>query len=74
MTCPTILDTQWGVRYRAIDFAGAAKALGCATWRVERDEPLAAVISEAFRVDGPALIDIAVDAGGYSEQLTALRG
>lgn len=63
-----------GVRYRAVDFAGAAKALGCATWRVERDEPLAAVISEAFRVDGPALIDIAVDAGGYSEQLTALRG
>jgi acetolactate synthase-1/2/3 large subunit len=63
-----------GVHYPAIDFAACAKALGCAAWRVEADEPLAPVLEQAFAASGPALVDITVDPGGYIDQLEALRG
>jgi hypothetical protein len=35
---------------------------------------LADVITEAFEAARPALIDIDVDAAGYGDQISALRG
>jgi len=63
-----------GVRYPAVDFAGAAKALGCRAWRVGASDALKPVLEEAFNGDGPALVDVAVDPGGYGDQLAAIRG
>ena len=63
-----------GVRYPAVDFAAAARALGCRAWRVDMDTPLELVLAEAFAGDGPALVDVAVDPSGYGAQLKALRG
>jgi len=63
-----------GVRYPAIDFAGAARALGCRAWRLGAADALLPVLEDAFAGDGPALIDIAIDASGYGDQLRALRG
>jgi thiamine pyrophosphate-dependent acetolactate synthase large subunit-like protein len=31
-------------------------------------------LEKAFKVKGPALIDVVVDPQGYGEQLTSLRG
>ena len=63
-----------GVRYPSVDFATAARALGCRGWRLAPDAPLAPLLEEAFRGDTPALIDIHVDGGRYAEQLAGLRG
>ena len=63
-----------GVRYPRVDFAGAARALGCAAWTVGRQAPLDAALGAALSHDGPALLDIAVDPSGYRDQLAALRG
>ena len=63
-----------GVRYPRVDFAGAARALGCAAWTVGRHAPLDAALAAALSHDGPALLDIAVDPSGYRDQLAALRG
>ena len=63
-----------GVRYPRIDFAAAARALGCRAWSVGQGEALAPVLAEAFSGDGPTLIDVAVDPSGYAAQLDALRG
>jgi acetolactate synthase-1/2/3 large subunit len=63
-----------GVRYRRVDFAAAARALGCRAWRLEAEDALEAVVEAAFAGDGPAVIDITVDPSGYREQLAALRG
>ena len=63
-----------GVRYPAVDFAGAAEALGCRAWQVGAEDPLPPVLGDVFSGDGPALIDVTVDASGYGDQLVALRG
>ena len=63
-----------GVRYPRVDFAATARAFGCPAWSVGLNEPLAPVLESAFAGDGPVLIDVAVDPGGYADQLTALRG
>ena len=63
-----------GVRYPAVDFAAAARGLGCRAWRVDMETPLEPVLAEAFATGGPALIDVAVDPSGYGDQLEALRG
>jgi acetolactate synthase I/II/III large subunit len=63
-----------GVRYPAVDFAAAARGLGCRAWRVDMDSPLEPVLAEAFANGGPALVDVAVDPSGYGDQLEALRG
>jgi len=63
-----------GVRYPAADFAVAALAMGCRAWRVGPDESLDDALAEAFAAEGPALVDVAIDATGYADQLAALRG
>lgn len=63
-----------GVRYSAVNFAGAAIALGCRGWRVGPDDRLAPVVKEALDGEGPAVIDITINPDGYGDQLTALRG
>lgn len=63
-----------GVRYPSVDFAAAARGLGCAAWTVGRREPLQPVLAEALAHDGPGLIDIDVDPSGYRDQLASLRG
>lgn len=63
-----------GVRYPSVDFAAAARGMGCAAWTVGRREPLESAVAEALAHDGPGLIDIDVDPAGYRDQLAALRG
>ncbi|MCP4327738.1 MAG: thiamine pyrophosphate-binding protein [Alphaproteobacteria bacterium] len=63
-----------GVRYPCVDFAAAARALGCPAWRVAAEDSLEPVLAEAFAIDGPALIDIVTDPSGYGDQLVNLRG
>ena len=63
-----------GVRYPAIDLAGAARALGCRAWRVDAGSPMEPVLTEALAGDGPALVDVAVDPAAYAAQLESLRG
>ncbi len=63
-----------GVRYPAVDFAAAAAALGCRSWRVNAGEALAPALRQAFAGGGPAVVDVTVDPSGYGDQLAALRG
>lgn len=63
-----------GVRYPAVDFAAAARALGCAAWRVEPGDDLSSALALALACEGPSLVDVHVDASGYVNQLAALRG
>ncbi len=63
-----------GVRYPALDFAAAARGLGCRAWTVGRGEPVEPALRAAFAEDGPTLVDVRVDASGYGAQLAALRG
>ncbi len=63
-----------GVRYSETDFASAARSLGCAGWRVGRDDALAPAIEEALAFDGPAVVDITADPSGYLDQMIGLRG
>jgi acetolactate synthase-1/2/3 large subunit len=62
------------VRTPAVDFAAAARGLGCRAWSVAAGEALESVLRTAFAEDGPTLIDITTDASGYGAQLAALRG
>ena len=63
-----------GVRYPRVDFAAAARGMGCAAWTVGQSDPLDAVLAKAFAAEGPTLIDVTVDPSGYRDQLIALRG
>lgn len=63
-----------GVRYPAVDYAGAATALGCRGFRVGPDERLEPTLGTALSERGPALIDVQIDPAGYADQLSALRG
>lgn len=63
-----------GVRYPRVDYAAAARGMGCRAWSVGPEEALGPVLAEAFAADGPTLVDIAVDPSGYPAQLRALRG
>jgi acetolactate synthase-1/2/3 large subunit len=54
-----------GVRYGAVDFAGAAAALGAWARRVETLDALDAAVMEAQRIDRPAVIDVVVDPSEY---------
>ena len=62
-----------GVRYANADLAACAGAMGCRAWRVEPGDDIAPVLSEAFAVNGPTLIDVVASADGYGDQLMLLR-
>jgi len=62
-----------GVRYPAVDFAAAARGLGCQAWTVGADEPIEDVLPLALSTTGPSLIDVTTNPGGYRDQLAALR-
>lgn len=63
-----------GVTLSPVNFAEVAKGHGCAGFRVERPEDLEAAFAGALAADGPAVVDIVVDAEPYYEQIIALRG
>ena len=74
------IKQQWqdletaGVKFPPTDFAQVAKAMGVAAWRVGPSDDLGAAMQAAFAVDGPALVDVVIDASVYSAQVAALRG
>lgn len=61
------------VRYRDIDFAGAARALGVAAHRVASVPELERALSSGVGED-PVVIDAVVDPSGYGDVLRAIRG
>lgn len=63
-----------GVRWSRPDFAAAMNGLGGRGYRAATQAQYREALSEALRGGGPALIDVAVDPGGYADQLQALRG
>jgi acetolactate synthase-1/2/3 large subunit len=63
-----------GVRTPSVDFAAAARGLGCRAWSVGPGDPLEPALAAAFAEEGPTLIDVTTDASGYGAQLAALRG
>jgi acetolactate synthase-1/2/3 large subunit len=63
-----------GTTWPRPDFAKVAEGLGCQSWRVDTVEDYKVTLEKAFKVKGPALIDVVVDPQGYGEQLTSLRG
>ena len=63
-----------GVRYPQVDFASAARGLGCNSWKVGALDPLEFALMEAFETEGPTLVDATVDPSGYRDQLISLRG
>jgi acetolactate synthase-1/2/3 large subunit len=63
-----------GVRYPAVDFAAAARGLGCQAWKVGRGDPLEPALRDALAHPGPSLVDVTIDPSGYGAQLAALRG
>ncbi|MEE8246005.1 MAG: thiamine pyrophosphate-dependent enzyme [Alphaproteobacteria bacterium] len=63
-----------GVRYPAVDFAAAARGLGCRGYSVAAPGELGEAFAAALGGEGPALIDVAIDPAPYAAQLAALRG
>jgi acetolactate synthase I/II/III large subunit len=63
-----------GVTYPQSNFAKVAEGFGCRGWRVGPEDDLEAALTAAFDCDGPAVVDVTVDATGYAAQLEALRG
>jgi len=57
--------TDYGVRYGAIDFAGAAAALGAWSRRIATLDELDAAVTEARRLDVPAVIEVPIDPTEY---------
>jgi len=74
------IKQQWqdletaGVKFPPTDFSQVATAMGVASWRVGPSDDLGAAMQAAFAVDGPALVDVVIDASVYSAQVAALRG
>jgi benzoylformate decarboxylase len=50
-----------GIELPGLDFVSLARGMGCPGVRVTCAEELDAALAEAFRADGPALVDVAVD-------------
>lgn len=62
-----------GVRYGAVDFAAAARAMGAWGRRVSTLGELDAALDEAFRTDAPFVIDAVVDPSEYAAQTVSPR-
>jgi len=56
---------DYGVRYGSVDFAAAAAALGAWARRVTTLDQLAAAVTEARRLDVPAVIEVPIDPAEY---------
>ncbi len=56
---------DYGVRYGAVDFAAASAALGAWSRRVTTLDELAAAVTEARRLDVPAVIEVPIDPAEY---------
>lgn len=63
-----------GMDYAPADFATVARGFGCAGIRVEAPEQLAPAMQEAFRIERPVVVDVAIDREAYHTVLRALRG
>ncbi len=63
-----------GVSLDGIDWRAAGAAFGVLTRRAAGDAELERCLEEALTVDGPVLIDAAVDPGSYQATLRAVRG
>ncbi len=63
-----------GVDFSPADFTQMARGFGWTGYRVSSREQLADAVSRAIAADGPALIDVEIDAETYHEQIMALRG
>lgn len=63
-----------GVSLDGIDWRAAGAALGVLTRRAAGDGELERCLEDALTVDGPVLIDAAVDPGSYQATLRAVRG
>jgi acetolactate synthase-1/2/3 large subunit len=62
------------VRWDRPDFAAVMRGLGGRGYRVEDEAGYREALAAALAGDGPTLIDVVVDPGGYADQLKALRG
>jgi acetolactate synthase I/II/III large subunit len=62
------------VRFRDVDFAAIARAVGIPATRVEERGTLVEALRDAFARSGPSLIDAVVDPSGYASVLEAIRG
>jgi acetolactate synthase I/II/III large subunit len=62
------------VRYRPIDFAAAAVAMGAAGAAVGTERDLAAALADALRRPGPTVIDASVDPACYPAVMDLSRG
>lgn len=63
-----------GMTWKRPDFAAMARGFGMPAWRVEDAPGLGAALDQVAAIDGPTLIDVVVDPGGYLAQMKALRG
>jgi len=63
-----------GMRWKRPSFAKMIEGMGGQGYTVATLEEYKGALTEALHLEGPALIDVAVDATGYSDQLKAMRG
>ena len=63
-----------GLSWQCVDFAAIAAGFGFRTWQATTIEQFAAACYDAYRYNGPSLIDVRIGSSGYLEQMKALRG
>ena len=63
-----------GVRWRPPDFAATMEGLGGRGFRVDNARGYHAALTQALNNEGPSLIDVRVNPGGYLAQMKSLRG
>lgn len=63
-----------GLTWEAPDFAAIAAGFGLQSWRAETIDELGRCCAEAAKLSQPCLIDARIHAGGYADQMRALRG
>ena len=63
-----------GVRWQPPDFAATMEGLGGRGFRVDNAHGYHAALTEALKNEGPSLIDVRVNPGGYLAQMKSLRG